>query len=876
MRTALLGCLVGCSVLAGLSSAGAADATGGASDPLLDWSAWEKYRDAVRHPCVTFKPADIERAKKNIARYAWAKSYAAGVEKAAKRYLARLTPEFLAAMIPETTPGDSLWTPCPSCRAQGKPVHPHGLWTWSVEDPEHLKCKVCGTLFPNDTYPEDVVLHTNWRKPQTIRFCGGETFVIFGYRTGRPSFTANVRARKVHWAAGYCRTLAEAHLLTGKTEYARACRDVLLRFAECYPGWLVHVGYGEYADMDPRVAAQHILRLPEPELCPPPNKPDRRLHTGYWSAGRAGGVGMESGFVRQVVEAYDLTCEAVDAGGSPVYSDAQRRRIERDLLLESTILLVCDKQINNKSVSNRTAAALVGMCVGHPDLVRFGLDGFHRTVDGWFLPDGTTSESPAYGTMTLGGIWDLAQAFRGYSDPPGYRDADGKRIDALDLYRGTAYERVWEGFFRGLQGDLDYPPYADSSPGARLGANFVELMVSNYPERGQYLALLKETVGVRRVRTDQPSGDFARRELLKEMTGSGLALYVREPGLEQKDSPALSLPDWCPPDLRIGHLRTGADGRESLATVNASHWGNHHHYDSLNLYYWKDGRELLSDLGYLWDHPLKHMTMRTVAHNTVVVDEKDQAAKDRGGDVLFFRTTPHVKAMEAESRAYPQAKLYRRTSAVIDHGGGRSYVVDFFRVQGGRQQDYVYHGVAKTCDVLDLKLEPAPSEKLYDFVNVRAADGAGVWRAVWKCGGNAECVAWNVGQPGQRVFVADGWGQRDWKNSDLGATIPYVVRRGEGDDPRTFVSVFEGRQGGEAFVRGVKLLDPSGVLLVETALGSDYVMSHLETGTLEVHAGGGTSRTAAHFAVVAVQGDKVVWTVVEPSSPSSPPAGPGN
>jgi len=74
--------------------------------------------------------------------------------------------------------------------------------------------------------------------------------------------------------------------------------------------------------------------------------------------------------------------------------------------LESTILLVCDKVINNKSVSNRTASALVGMCVGHPELVRFGLEGFHKTVDGWFLPDGATSESPGYGMMTLGGIWD--------------------------------------------------------------------------------------------------------------------------------------------------------------------------------------------------------------------------------------------------------------------------------------------------------------------------------------------------------------------------------------------------------------------------------------------------------------------------------------
>jgi hypothetical protein len=321
----------------------------------------------------------------------------------------------------------------------------------------------------------------------------------------------------------------------------------------------------------------------------------------------------------------------------------------------------------------------------------------------------------------------------------------------------------------------------------------------------------------------------------------------------------LSFPDWCPPELRIGHMRTGADGRESLLTLCASHWGNHHHYDSLNLYYWKQGRELLSDLGYLWDHPQKHMATRTVAHNTVVIDEKDQVAKERGGDVLFFKTSEHVKAMEATSRAYPGAKLYRRTSAVIDHGNGRNYVVDFFRVEGGKRQDYVYHGFTNTCDVLDLKLEALPAEKLYDFTNVRAADGTGVWRATWKCGGKMTCVAWNIGQPGERVLVADGWGQRDWKNSDIGATIPYIVRRCEGNGVKTFISVFEGHEGGAPFVRRVKLLDPSGMLVIETALGNDYVMSMPDAGTLTVR----SSRITGHFAVASVQNGTLAWTFVE-------------
>jgi hypothetical protein len=297
-------------------------------------------------------------------------------------------------MIPVTTPGDPKFTPCPACRDQGKPVHPHGLWSWNASRPEELSCDMCQTTFPHEKYPETVVLQTRWGRPQTLSYYGGEPFVIFSYKTGRPSFSANIRARKVAHMAGLARTLAEAYLLTGNVDYARGVRAILIRFAATYPFWLVHTGYGEYADLPPKVAAQFILRLPEPELCPPPNQPDRKLHTGYWTAGRAGGVGQESGFVRRVVEAYDFTCEARGADGVPVYAEVERRTIERDLLLESTLLLVADKQINNKSVGNRTAAALVGLCVGHPGLVRFGWEGFQQTVDGWFLPDGTTSESP--------------------------------------------------------------------------------------------------------------------------------------------------------------------------------------------------------------------------------------------------------------------------------------------------------------------------------------------------------------------------------------------------------------------------------------------------------------------------------------------------
>lgn len=820
------------------------------SEPLFDWSDWERFRGGVVHPSGAFKPADVVRARENLQRYAWAKSYVAGLERSAKTTGGKITPAYLAAMIPETTPGDTKFTPCPACRDLGKPVHPHGMWNWKEMSPDQLTCQVCRTVFPNEKYPESIALQAKWGGPQTLTYCGAEPFVVFGYRTGRPSFTGAIRAHKVQHMANLCRTMAESYLLSGKLEAARGVREILLRFAACYPRWLVHTAYGEYADMDPRIASQFINKLPEPELCPPPNKPDHRLHTGYWTAGRATGGGQESWFVRRMVEAYDFTCEAKEADGTPLYTDAERRLIERDLLLEGTVLLVSDKQINNKSVGNRTAAALVGLCVGHPGLVRFGWDGFQQTIDEWFLPDGTTSESPAYAMMTLHNVWDMPQALRGYTEPAGYRGPDGKRRVAVDLYHGTAYERIWENCFKGLQGDLTFPAYADSYRDTRIGSNFLELMVANYPERPEYLALLKETCG---------------EDLAKGY--APLALYYREPGLEKKLTPRIVLPDWCAPDLRIGHMRTGTDGRESLLLLSASHWANHHHQDSLNLTYWKNGRELLSDLGYLWDHPRKHQASRTVAHHTVVLDEKDQVTKERGGDVAFFRTSEHVKVMEASSRAYPQAKEYRRTSALIDHGAGRSYVVDFFRVEGGGKQDYVYHAAAATAEVLGRTVAAEPEAmKLYDFSGVRALAGAAVWRTTWAAGAELTCVAWNVSQPGERAWIADGWGQRDWKNSDVGATLPYIVRRTEGEGAKLFVSVFEGYTAGKPFVRGVAWQSP-GVLAIETALGTDYVWSNPAGGSSVLAADAGGRALKGRFAVASVQAGKVSWTFQESPSP---------
>ncbi|HQC51945.1 MAG TPA: hypothetical protein PLE92_02345, partial [Lentisphaeria bacterium] len=63
-------------------------------DPT-DISPWRTFREQVAHPAGLLKPADLERARRNIAAYPWAAKYAESVRNSADQALVRLAaPDF--------------------------------------------------------------------------------------------------------------------------------------------------------------------------------------------------------------------------------------------------------------------------------------------------------------------------------------------------------------------------------------------------------------------------------------------------------------------------------------------------------------------------------------------------------------------------------------------------------------------------------------------------------------------------------------------------------------------------------------------------------------------------------------------------------------
>ncbi len=788
----------------------------------------------VHPPSTLFKPKDLDVARLNIERHVWARRFLEDLL-ASIAVIPRLTRDDLIQWIPRETPNSELFTMCPACEAA--PVHGH--YSWKPENPDQLICTTCRTVYPNSDYPEDVVFRTDFGGGQEITYYTGRHWDLIGFPFVS-SWTANIRARKCEYMGRMARQCALAYVLTREIGHAERTRDILLRFAEVYSGYMVHSGYGEFSDAPAEEAAKNILDLPRPELVVPPNRPDRKLHVGYWMAGRATGVGMEGTFVSDVTIAFDLT-RGARAAGRPVYTPEARRKIERDLLLESTILLLADPNFNNKSATNRSAAGIVGLCLDDPNLVRFGLDGFNHFVYNWFLEDGMSSESPGYGFMTLNGIRHFADAAHGYS-----LSADSGAPEAgpreLDIYGDSRYRAVLEGYVKSPMPDLGYGVIADDVTACRMSADIADIIAARYGD-ANHVALLAELC-----------------EFDLENHGGEYALFHRDPDLKADPSSPLILTDRFFPTLRIGLLRTGEHGRTSTALLSASDWGGHHHEDSLNLVYWKDGHEALTDLGYLWDRPDKHNTVRTIAHNTVVVDEQDQKREGRGGSLHLFDSTGWVKVAEVSSSAY-DVDTYRRLCAVIDHGGTGSYLIDCFRVTGGRVHDYLFHGPAAEGVPRNLDLHPSGAE-WWDLTDLAAARAESAWSIHFDLDGR-RFTAHALPADGEQVLIGTGWGERGTGSRDnvrTGETVPYVVRRRTGSPAcSVFLSLFDVSPRSRTFVAAVERLAPvsgdaAGVVVTRES-GTDVVVVSPQGQTAVFDTPGGTLETNGRVCVFSLAPD---------------------
>jgi hypothetical protein len=138
----------------------------------------------------------------------------------------------------------------------------------------------------------------------------------------------------------------------------------------------------------------------------------------------------------------------------------------------------------------------------------------------------------------------------------------------------------------------------------------------------------------------------------------------------------------------------------------------HGHADTLNLGIHGFGLDLTPELGYpeyadSTPHRLEWVS-NIVSHNTVVVNKSKQDTANKVEDPLHFDAGDMVQLTDVNApKAYRSKNAeYRRTSAMIKVDSKNFYVVDFFRVKGGNDHHFSFHGAEGTVTVEGLNLVP--------------------------------------------------------------------------------------------------------------------------------------------------------------------------
>lgn len=162
--------------------------------------------------------------------------------------------------------------------------------------------------------------------------------------------------------------------------------------------------------------------------------------------------------------------------------------------------------------------------------------------------------------------------------------------------------------------------------------------------------------------------------------------------------------------LRAG---TGETGRAVWTYYGRNGYGpesgygtSHCHRDTLNIGVFAHGLDLSPDLGYpeeTGDWPKRwNWTTNTISHNTVLVNEREQE-KQWVSEPKHFDHTDRVQLFDIDaSNVYKEVEQYRRTTAQITVDGNDSYAVDFFRVNGGHDHHFSFHGAQTVTESIRL------------------------------------------------------------------------------------------------------------------------------------------------------------------------------
>lgn len=629
------------------------------------------------HPTVYVTAEDVARARRNAEQTEWGRLTKEQILQNAARWLERTEEEWLR-FLPE--PGACYaygFTGCPICGA--------GWGQWgnarcSWEEPGKVKC-ANGHVLPDAEHPDD---GSGYQGPD------GRIHYFVG------SWNAWVTEQ---WQHGAITNLAHAYALTGDERYADRAAFFLDALASIYAestsgswdypssppsGRFARPWYQVARNLVPFVEAYDLI-YNSPALQKPSLRP--RLEKNFPQ-----GPTLQQRVVK-----------TPDAHGKSWEGMTRRENIDVNLMQDGAYYCYAHTfsgALHNGHADYMRGALAVGALLNIPTYVHNAIESPYSI---YAMIANNCDRDGRYYETALGYALHCRDLYLTFTEPlRNWRDE--KYPQGVDLFQDARFRT----FFLLPDLTMDVAGHAlnfgDCAPDPRYvpasdekfsltDYNFAERLYAGCTgkEREYFGRLLAYLAGgdVERARASAPS---IRRWLL----------YHADP------VPVLEKPT-LPPDLQrkvfgswflgqkgLAILRDGSGPNAQGALVRYGPTLNHGHLDDLNLAYYAKGWQCTYEIGYGLGstHTQVGWARQTASHTLVVVNESPQRGGPgggSGGSLYLFARLPGIKILEADSPlsyAAEGVSQYRRTVALIGEGRDQ-YLVDFFRVAGGHQHDYL-------------------------------------------------------------------------------------------------------------------------------------------------------------------------------------------
>ena len=275
--------------------------------------------------------------------------------------------------------------------------------------------------------------------------------------------------------------------------------------------------------------------------------------------------------------------------------------------------------------------------------------------------------------------------------------------------------------------------------------------------------------------------------------------------------------EWC-----LGILRSGQGPYARAAWLDYDAGGGHSHMDGMNLGLYAYGLDLMPDFGYPpvnyggWHSPRATWYKMSAAHNTVLVDGRNQVSAT--GQTTLWADGARCRAIRSVCPKAAGAQRYERTIVLCDISARDFYVIDVFRVVGGKDHAKFMHSNFGAMTTTGLRLAPAEEyghNTLMRTFRCDSAPGQG-WSVDWRIGDRFGYLSDGVDlhlrctdfTSGAQAYTAEAWISESSYQGTKEAWIPRLMVRRQSDSApltSTFVSVIE-PYNGVANITGIRRL----------------------------------------------------------------------